>query len=643
MCNPFATSPFSSGQPFKSSGSMNTGQTNPPSGFSPNTFWNAIPPAWTHGAIAAPPCGSTQPKAGSVPTAFGAPQTAATFRSQQFPGGNHKGTRKPGKAAQQKGNTAVSAASSGKVGASAGSTAPDVYTPQPPMNPFSAVTYPSVTGFSSAFLSTVTPRPRYQQMEEKDGYSSVPLIHITAMWAYNAQSIEELRFDDYRNNKAARGVTQPQTMGWFPPQTYTGKPPEGLHSANTSIAATQQRWVTETAPVPAAPVQSLPVPASPVATTGLFSQPTPVFGPTALVGTAGLFNQPTYPFGLPSHPQPTTTSLFAPYPTQALAGGLAANRQPSGQGLFSQSSSVPFTVKFGDQKLLGANTAVSGGGNCVKEGKPVPVEAPAGTTLMVAVETQTDVSGKPRMVDTATNTDSEVCSAVPPTAPSALHLTLIPLSDPSFRLSISIPVHSSVHDLKQQVRNVTHTAPSDDIELVHDGTSLRNRTLLSDLELVDGTEVLYIVEPRTSPASKLVAPISMLPKCDDPCTACTPSLLDLGRLSLSELGQVRDFSYWSDHGRVTFVEAVDVTVLSLTELVKFEKNCVTVYPGCKGGKQPVNPLSKAAKIVLKHCEVKQSMSVEEYVRRCKKICQLHGATFRSYTQATEELEFLVRL
>ena len=57
----------------------------------------------------------------------------------------------------------------------------------------------------------------------------------------------------------------------------------------------------------------------------------------------------------------------------------------------------------------------------------------------------------------------------------------------------------------------------------------------------------------------------------------SPSYIELVRMTLKELKQVKDFKIWNEHGQVEYLKPVDLTQVDLADVVTISKGNVEVY------------------------------------------------------------------
>ncbi|KAH9482342.1 Nucleoporin nup189 [Psilocybe cubensis] len=206
-------------------------------------------------------------------------------------------------------------------------------------------------------VTTGTLNPPYNTVSEKDGTVTLQFQSISVMPAYVGYSFEELRVQDYAQNRktatatgafgqTAFGATQPSTSTLFGGQPQ--QPGQSLFGASNNTATPSAFGAFGQ---PAQPAATNPAPA--FGGTGAFGQPQPQAQTSAFGTTTGAFGQPAQP--------QQQTSIFG-------TGGTSA---------FGNTANKPAFGTFGS----GTGTGVFGGtGTSAFSSAQQPAQQPAQTT-----------------------------------------------------------------------------------------------------------------------------------------------------------------------------------------------------------------------------------------------------------------------
>ena len=155
-------------------------------------------------------------------------------------------------------------------------------------------------------------------------------------------------------------------------------------------------------------------------------------------------------------------------------------------------------------------------------------------------------------------------------------------------------------------------------------------TPVDDLNLQPGERLLLKQQHVT--VKKTLAEPSLVPSLP-PGYFSSPSLTVLSLLTETELSEVHSFSVWSEFGKVTFLNPVDLRGMQLHQLIKIERRVVEIYPNdCD--KPPLGEgLNVPARIEFYHfgltCDISDTRAVERIRKRIQEWASKNQASLLS--------------
>ena len=152
-----------------------------------------------------------------------------------------------------------------------------------------------------------------------------------------------------------------------------------------------------------------------------------------------------------------------------------------------------------------------------------------------------------------------------------------------------------------------------------------------------------ISEQKEHARKSQFAPAGSLPKDPKAGYQTYPSMLDIKRMTLEELENVKGFRIWTEFGQIEFLEKVDLTGIDLREIITIDERGAEVYVDGVHDKPEVGKgLNVKSLITLNNIRPRKNQTAsakEEKLKRCLE--SKEGAQHISYNGDTGVWEFRV--
>lgn len=148
---------------------------------------------------------------------------------------------------------------------------------------------------------------------------------------------------------------------------------------------------------------------------------------------------------------------------------------------------------------------------------------------------------------------------------------------------------------------------------------------------------------RTNNTDKYFAEMSVIPTCTREDLVLSPDIIDLSRMTEEELKGVCGFVLENEHGRIEFLEEVDLRNVNFDEVVKIEAKCIEVYGNLTDEQKPKKGegMNHPAMITFFNFEKKKGMTREQFLHVLKKYSKKINAEFIGYDEEEKEVTIKV--
>lgn len=142
---------------------------------------------------------------------------------------------------------------------------------------------------------------------------------------------------------------------------------------------------------------------------------------------------------------------------------------------------------------------------------------------------------------------------------------------------------------------------------------------------------------------KYYADISMVPKCTREDFIFTPDFVDICRMTEEELKAVSNFSIENEHGRIDFLDTVDLRNVDFDRDVNIEHKYIEVYGNISPEHKPKKgeALNQSAQITFFNFKKKESMTSEKFLRILKNYAKKMKAELLGYDEENYEVSIVV--
>jgi len=221
-------------------------------------------------------------------------------------------------------------------------------------------------------------------------------------------------------------------------------------------------------------------------------------------------------------------------------------------------------------------------------------------------------------------------------------VTLVAFDPKPFKLDLHIHTHTKIREIKKEVESNLKDIDPSRIKLTYKNKVLSDDEEISSVGISDQEYITVIIS--NSVTHHDLAPESALPKISKPGYSTVPTALELGRMSVSQLSAVPNFTIQNQHGKIVFDGTTDLVGLNLDEIVNIEEKQVVLYPDDNDPDKPRigEGLNKPALVVLYNCRPRRNVSPEAYREKIKAICKKNGSEFLDWNDNTFEWSFRVK-
>jgi hypothetical protein len=154
-------------------------------------------------------------------------------------------------------------------------------------------------------------------------------------------------------------------------------------------------------------------------------------------------------------------------------------------------------------------------------------------------------------------------------------------------------------------------------------------------------ETLHIYNSNN--VDKYFAEITMVPRCTKDNLIFSPDFVDLCRMTEEELKNVNQFSIENEHGRIEFLDTVDLRNVDFDKDIIIDHKCIEVYGDRSPEQKPKKGegLNQTARITFFNFRKKQSMTSKKFLGRLKKYAKKMKAEFLGYDEEAQEVSIMV--
>ena len=124
---------------------------------------------------------------------------------------------------------------------------------------------------------------------------------------------------------------------------------------------------------------------------------------------------------------------------------------------------------------------------------------------------------------------------------------------------------------------------------------------------------------------------NLLPQCRDEDLITRPPLNELRMMFPSQLASVHNFEiiHKPTGSRIFFRGKTDLRSVDIGEAIRFSESVIEIYPN--SSVPPFNTkLNREAFVELRYCFPSDTVTIEKYCRRLKRLCDTRNAQFVSY-------------
>ncbi|MEL6802453.1 MAG: hypothetical protein AAFO91_01570 [Bacteroidota bacterium] len=158
---------------------------------------------------------------------------------------------------------------------------------------------------------------------------------------------------------------------------------------------------------------------------------------------------------------------------------------------------------------------------------------------------------------------------------------------------------------------------------------------------VSDPQVLYLYPKGTM--DRYFADTRVIPVLERADYQCKPSIVQLSRMTETELEAVEKFEISNQHGKIVFESPVDLRSANLDQIVKIEHKFVEVYGKDSGPKPPVGSgLNVSAMVTYYGYRRKEHVPIEKFIKTLKRQAKKIRAEFIDYNEKKEHLTITVK-
>ena len=121
-----------------------------------------------------------------------------------------------------------------------------------------------------------------------------------------------------------------------------------------------------------------------------------------------------------------------------------------------------------------------------------------------------------------------------------------------------------------------------------------------------------------------LASLDKLPILNNQNYTTTPDFVNICRMSLNELRQVKSFSIFNEHGKIEFEGVTNLIGLNLDQIVTIKEKYIGVYQNEELNKQLIpmigEGLNKPARIHMYNCYADNKNNLLLYIASLQKLC-----------------------
>jgi hypothetical protein len=198
--------------------------------------------------------------------------------------------------------------------------------------------------------------------------------------------------------------------------------------------------------------------------------------------------------------------------------------------------------------------------------------------------------------------------------------------------TISLPRSSSVYALQRKVCALLRDVEPEQLRLWYKGQVLESSSTI--VSLSSGAELLYVVDTKRKAGLSSIVPDEDVPILTRPEYSTSPSMIDIARMSASELRSIENFTISNEFGSVEFPGRSDLTGLNLDRIVQIHQDSVILYPeGCPKPK-PSEGLNRKARVTIFNRFPKSPSVAKQLEDKLRKICLRERTNFHSFDPHT---------
>ena len=209
---------------------------------------------------------------------------------------------------------------------------------------------------------------------------------------------------------------------------------------------------------------------------------------------------------------------------------------------------------------------------------------------------------------------------------------LIPGKEKTY-LSIKIDSNVLINELKLSLKE--HVSSAQDFKILHSSKMLKeNESLyLAGIKDYDELEIQYI-SVVSHPSEEILPKISNLKSI--------PNLVDMSKMSISDLKKIKNFTLENQYGRIVFEGETDVIGLNVDKAIRIEENIIYGYPGIEESLKVYEDqrLNKPAIVTL--FNFKSGGNKGKYEIKLRISCEKNGTEFIKYDENTYEFSFKIK-